>query len=66
MKNKVWFITGASKGFGLEIAKAVLASGDRVVATVRRNADQLVDLLGNKDRALVVTLDVTHETEVKA
>jgi NAD(P)-dependent dehydrogenase (short-subunit alcohol dehydrogenase family) len=27
MKNKVWFITGASKGFGLEIAKITLASG---------------------------------------
>lgn len=66
MKNKIWFITGASKGFGFEIAKAVLANGDRVVATVRKNAEQLADRLGNRDRALVVTLDVTNEAQAKA
>jgi NAD(P)-dependent dehydrogenase (short-subunit alcohol dehydrogenase family) len=33
--QKVWFITGASRGFGLEIARAALAAGERVVATVR-------------------------------
>jgi len=66
MKNKVWFITGASKGFGFEIAKAALAAGDKVVATVRKNAKELTDRLGNGDRALAVTLDVTNETEVKA
>jgi NAD(P)-dependent dehydrogenase (short-subunit alcohol dehydrogenase family) len=66
MKNKVWFITGASKGFGFEIAKAVLASGDRVVATVRKNADAVAARLGSTDRALVVTLDVTDDGAVKA
>src|SRR4030088_2024856 len=66
MKNKVWFITGASKGFGLAIAKAALASGDRVAATVRKNAGELTARLGDGDRALAVTLDVTNETEVKA
>jgi len=66
MKNKVWFITGASKGFGFEIAKAVLASGDYVVATVRKDAAQLASRLKAVDRALVVTLDVTNENEVKA
>jgi hypothetical protein len=33
-KTKTWIITGASRGFGLEISKAVLASGDKVTATV--------------------------------
>jgi len=66
MKNKVWFITGASKGFGFEIAKAALASGDYVVATVRKDAEQLASRLKAEDRALVVTLDVTNENEVKA
>ena len=65
MKNKVWFITGASKGFGFEIAKAALASGDQVVATVRKNAAELMARLGSEERALVVTLDVTNEKEVK-
>jgi len=66
MKNKVWLITGASKGFGFEIAKAVLASGDYVVATVRKDAAQLASRLKAVDRALVVTLDVTNENEAKA
>lgn len=66
MNTKVWFITGASKGFGFEIAKAVLASGDRVVATVRKNAEDLAARLGGADRALIVTLDVTNEAAVKA
>jgi len=66
MKNKVWFITGASKGFGFEIAKAALASGDQVVATVRKNAGELATRLNGGDRVLVVTLDVTREKEVKA
>jgi NAD(P)-dependent dehydrogenase (short-subunit alcohol dehydrogenase family) len=36
MKNqKVWFVTGASRGIGLEIVKAVLESGDKIVATAR-------------------------------
>jgi hypothetical protein len=34
--TKVWFITGASRGFGLELTRAALARGDRVVATARR------------------------------
>jgi NAD(P)-dependent dehydrogenase (short-subunit alcohol dehydrogenase family) len=66
MKNKVWFITGASKGFGFEIAKAALASGDTVVATVRKNAKDLAAQLGDPKKALVVTLDVTNEDQVKA
>lgn len=66
MKNKVWFITGASKGFGFAIAKAALANGDQVVATVRKNAGILDDRLAGADQALVVTLDVTNEKEVKA
>jgi NAD(P)-dependent dehydrogenase (short-subunit alcohol dehydrogenase family) len=44
-KQKVWFITGASKGFGLEIAKAALAAGDKVVGTVRNNAEGLESAL---------------------
>src|ERR1700733_3255238 len=66
MKSKVWFITGASKGFGFEIAKAALDNGDQVVATVRKDAGQLASRLGSSDRLLIVTLDVTNEKEVKA
>ena len=53
MKNKVWFITGASKGFGFEIARAALASGDQVVATVRKNAGELTARL---DGGMIIKL----------
>jgi hypothetical protein len=36
--SRVWFITGASTGFGRELAMAALAKGDRVVATARNIA----------------------------
>jgi NAD(P)-dependent dehydrogenase (short-subunit alcohol dehydrogenase family) len=62
MKNKVWFITGASRGFGLEIAKAALANGDKVVATVRKQPEMLLNELRN-DNLHVVTLDVTDEAQ---
>ncbi|BAV04045.1 NADP-dependent 3-hydroxy acid dehydrogenase YdfG [Filimonas lacunae] len=65
MTQKVWFITGASKGFGLEIVKSVLASGDKVIATVRNNAAGLQADLGNPAELLVVTMDVVKEAEVK-
>ncbi|MEX6689975.1 oxidoreductase [Danxiaibacter flavus] len=66
MKPKVWFITGASKGFGFQIAKAALASGDQVVATVRKNAADVYNQLDAGERLLVVTLDVTDERQVQA
>jgi len=66
MTHKVWFITGASKGFGYDIAKVALANGDKVVATVRKNAQDVAASLGNEANALVVTLDVTKEDQVKA
>lgn len=65
MKQKVWFVTGAAKGFGLEIVKAALASGDKVVATVRNNAAALATEVGHPDSFLVVTMDVVNEPEVQ-
>jgi len=64
-KQKVWFITGASRGFGFEIAKAVLADGDKVVATVRNKPEQLATALGNNPHLLLVLLDVTNEAQAK-
>jgi NAD(P)-dependent dehydrogenase (short-subunit alcohol dehydrogenase family) len=43
--TKTWLITGSSRGFGRELAKAVLDNGDRLVATARR-PEQLDDLGG--------------------
>lgn len=65
MKNqKVWFVTGASKGFGFEITKAALAAGNKVIATVRNKPEVLAAQL-NSDDLLVVPMDVTDETQVK-
>ena len=38
-ESKVWFITGASRGFGRIWAEAALERGDRVAATARKLAD---------------------------
>ncbi|WP_426582145.1 oxidoreductase [Mucilaginibacter sp. R-33] len=65
MKKKIWLVTGAGKGFGLEIVKTVLAAGDKVIATVRNDAAGLQAALGNPADLLVVNLDVTNETEVQ-
>lgn len=64
--QKVILVTGASKGFGLEIVKTALAAGDKVIATVRNKADQLASSLNNDPNLLVVTMDVTNEAQVKA
>ncbi|QEM10125.1 oxidoreductase [Mucilaginibacter rubeus] len=63
--QKVWFITGASRGFGLEISKAVLASGDKLVATVRKNPETLSAQFDNNPNLLVVPLDITNEAKAK-
>jgi NAD(P)-dependent dehydrogenase (short-subunit alcohol dehydrogenase family) len=57
--EKVWFITGTSRGFGREWAVAALDRGDKVAATARDTATlaDLVDKFG--DAILPITLDVT-------
>jgi NAD(P)-dependent dehydrogenase (short-subunit alcohol dehydrogenase family) len=62
--QKIWFITGASRGFGLEITKAVLASGDKVVATVRRYLEAFAREFGSENLHVVV-LDVTSQPQTK-
>ena len=58
--SKVWFITGASRGFGVLMAKDALARGDSVVATAR-NPQAVLDALGEHPRLLALRLDVTQE-----
>jgi NAD(P)-dependent dehydrogenase (short-subunit alcohol dehydrogenase family) len=64
--QKVWFITGASKGFGLEIVKSALQAGDKVVATVRSKPEQLAATLNNNPDLLIAVMDVSNEGQVKA
>jgi len=63
-KQKVWLVTGTSRGFGLEIVKAALEAGDKVVATVRSNLEKLEAHL-NSENLFVTVLDVTNELQAK-
>src|ERR1700730_3300009 len=63
--SKVWFITGAGRGMGLDIAKAALAAGHNVVAT-GRDADKVARAVGQTTDLLVVKLDVTSPTDAEA
>jgi NAD(P)-dependent dehydrogenase (short-subunit alcohol dehydrogenase family) len=65
MESRVWFITGASRGMGLEFARVALANGQRVVATARK-PQAVHDALGEDDRLLAVALDVTSEDSIAA
>ena len=62
---KVWFITGASRGLGVEFAKAALHAGDRVVATGRKVA-AVHEVLGpDTAQLLCLDLDVTDAAGAK-
>ncbi|MGR9238714.1 oxidoreductase [Rhizobium leguminosarum] len=61
---KVWFITGASRGFGALMTKEALASGDAVIATAR-NPKTVTEQFGDHPNLLAVALDVTNEAQAK-
>src|SRR6185312_7207486 len=63
--KKVWLITGAGRGMGVDITKAALAAGDKVVATAR-NMDSVVKAIGEAENLLIVKLDVTKQTDAEA
>jgi NAD(P)-dependent dehydrogenase (short-subunit alcohol dehydrogenase family) len=66
MTEKVWFITGSSKGFGRVWAEAALARGDKVAATARdpKTLQPLVERFG--DQVAALALDVTDKAAVAA
>ena len=64
--SKTWFITGASSGLGKEMAKQLLARGDRVVGTIRRK-DALADLQEQYgDRLVATLLDLTDTAGIRS
>jgi NADP-dependent 3-hydroxy acid dehydrogenase YdfG len=64
--NKVWFITGSSRGFGRVWAEAALKRGDKVAATAR-SLSSIADLKEKYgDNTLTLELDVTNPEQVKA
>lgn len=62
--KKVWFITGVSRGMGLDFAKAALAAGHEVVASAR-DCDRISKALGQSRDLLVVKLDVTSRPDAE-
>jgi NAD(P)-dependent dehydrogenase (short-subunit alcohol dehydrogenase family) len=64
-EKKVWLITGAGRGLGVHIAKAVLASGHAVVATGRDDA-KVAAAIGDHDSLLAIKLDVTRFQDAQA
>ena len=63
--KKVWFITGAGRGLGVDIARAALAAGHAVVATAR-NSESVTAALGQEDGLLAVKLDITDPAAAEA
>jgi NAD(P)-dependent dehydrogenase (short-subunit alcohol dehydrogenase family) len=63
--KKVWFITGAGRGMGVDIARAALDAGHTVVAT-GRSTDKVHAAVGPHDDLLVVELDITDATSAQA
>jgi NAD(P)-dependent dehydrogenase (short-subunit alcohol dehydrogenase family) len=63
--RKIWFITGAGRGMGVDIARAALAAGHAVVAT-GRDPDAVARALGASDDLLAVKLDVTRPADAEA
>jgi NAD(P)-dependent dehydrogenase (short-subunit alcohol dehydrogenase family) len=64
--SKVWFITGASSGIGLEISKAALAAGSKVVATGRATEKISKSIGRSSDNLLITKMDVTNPKEIRA
>lgn len=64
VQSKVWFITGASRGLGLQIAKAALAHGHKVVVTGRK-LSHLQDNYPASARLLLLELDVTDPRQIQ-
>ncbi len=63
--SKVWIITGAGRGMGIDIAKAALAAGHQVVAT-GRNTAKIAAALDHAPNLLTVKLDVTIPADAEA
>jgi NAD(P)-dependent dehydrogenase (short-subunit alcohol dehydrogenase family) len=63
--QRVWFITGAGRGMGVNIAQAALGAGHAVVAT-GRDPEAVTNALGENDDLLVVELDITSPASAEA
>jgi NAD(P)-dependent dehydrogenase (short-subunit alcohol dehydrogenase family) len=63
--SKVYLITGAGRGMGVDFARAALAAGHRVVATGRR-PEAVTEAIGDAENLLAVKLDITVPADAEA
>ena len=63
--EKVWLVTGAGRGLGVDIVRAALAAGHKVVAT-GRDPGKLDAVLGSHDKLMTLKPDITHADEAQA
>jgi NAD(P)-dependent dehydrogenase (short-subunit alcohol dehydrogenase family) len=63
--KKVWFVTGASRGMGVEVVRAALAAGHAVVAT-GRDPEAVARAVGEAGDLLVAKLDITRPDDAGA
>src|SRR4051794_24410388 len=63
--SEVWFITGTGRGMGVDIAKAALAAGHRVVAT-GRNTDKVAQAVGESTDLFITKLDITKPADAES
>lgn len=63
---KIWFVTGASSGFGAELTKAIIESGDKVAATFRKTEQASSFSQQYNGKGLGVVLDVTQTEKISA
>jgi NAD(P)-dependent dehydrogenase (short-subunit alcohol dehydrogenase family) len=65
-ENKVWLITGAGRGLGIDITKSALKAGFKVIAT-GRNIEKVAEAIGvSSEDLFIVKLDVTDPQEIQA
>lgn len=65
-RNKVWFITGCSTGFGRELARQVLDRGYKAVVASRKISDVADIVAMHPENAIAVQLDVTRKEEIRS
>lgn len=65
IKNSIWFITGGSKGMGLNLAKRLLKAGAKVAVTSRSKA-AVIEKIGNNSNLLALAADLADESSVRA
>jgi NAD(P)-dependent dehydrogenase (short-subunit alcohol dehydrogenase family) len=64
-EQKVWFITGAGRGMGIDMARAALDAGHAVVGTAR-NAARVTEAIGEHENLLALSLDITDASAAEA